>query len=70
MFCKNSTNLSFVEPPFSYNIHPKHFLLDIADNNVNFLNTSLLFTLIPLHNNDKCIDYYNLIFSEYLKETY
>jgi len=27
---------------------------------------SLLFTLIPLHNNNKCIKYYELIFSDYL----
>ena len=46
MFCKNSTNLSFVEPPFSYNIHPIYLLLDIADNNVNFLNTKLSFVFI------------------------
>ena len=38
--------------------------------NLKTITSSLLFTLIPLHNNDKCIDYYNLIFSEYLKETY
>jgi hypothetical protein len=29
--------------------------------NVKFITKSLLFTLIPLHNNDKCIQYYNLI---------
>ncbi len=38
--------------------------------NLKFITKSLLFTLIPLHNNDKCIYYYNLIFSEYLKETF
>ncbi len=51
-FCKKSTNLSFVEPPISYNIHPKHFWLEIADNNVNFLNIKLssVFTthLLPI----------------------
>ena len=35
-------------------------------NNLKLITKSLLFTLIPLHNNDKCIDYYNLIFSTYL----
>ena len=33
---------------------------------LKLITKSLLFTLIPLHNNDKCIDYYNLIFSNYL----
>ena len=35
--------------------------------NVKIITKSLLFTLIPLHNNEKCIKYYNLLFSEYLK---
>ena len=30
-------------------------------NNVKMITNSLLFTLIPLHNNEKCIKYYNLI---------
>jgi capsule biosynthesis phosphatase len=36
-------------------------------NNVKYITKSLLFTLIPLHYNEKCIHYYNLIQSEYLK---
>ena len=36
--------------------------------NLKIITKSLLFTLIPLHNNDKCIKYYNLAMkSEYLK---
>ena len=35
--------------------------------NVKTITKSLIFTLIPLHNNEKCINYYNLLFSEYLK---
>ena len=31
--------------------------------NLKMITKSLLFTLIPLHDNDKCIDYYNLIFT-------
>jgi capsule biosynthesis phosphatase len=34
--------------------------------NLQTITKSLLFTLIPLHDNDKCNRYYNLIFSEYL----
>ncbi len=34
--------------------------------NLKVITKSLLFTLIPLHDNDKCKDYYNLIFSKYL----
>jgi len=30
-------------------------------NNMKLVTKSLLFSLIPLHNNDKCIEYYNLI---------
>ena len=30
-------------------------------NNLKFITQSLLFTLIPLHNNDKCIHYFELI---------
>lgn len=35
-------------------------------NNLKIITKSLLFTLIPLHNNEKCVGYYNLIFSEFL----
>jgi len=34
--------------------------------NLKIITKSLIFTLIPLHNNEKCIKYYNLLFSEYL----
>jgi len=32
-------------------------------NNLVLITKSLLFTLIPLHDNDKCPDHYNLIFT-------
>ena len=35
--------------------------------NMKIITKSLLFTLIPLHNNEKCTKYYKLLFSEYLK---
>jgi capsule biosynthesis phosphatase len=35
-------------------------------NNLKIITQSLLFTLIPLHNNNKCLKYYQLIFSKYL----
>ena len=35
--------------------------------NLKIITKSLLFTLIPLHNNKKCKDYYSLIFSSYLQ---
>ena len=35
-------------------------------NNLKMITKSLIFTLIPLHNNDKCKLYYRLICSEYL----
>jgi capsule biosynthesis phosphatase len=35
--------------------------------NLKIITKSLIFTLIPLHNNEKCIKYYKLLFSEYLK---
>lgn len=34
--------------------------------NLKIITKSLIFTLIPLHNNNKCIKYYNLLFSTYL----
>ena len=34
--------------------------------NLKVITQSLIFSLIPLHNNEKCNDYYNLIFSNYL----
>lgn len=36
--------------------------------NLKLITKSLLFTLIPLHNNNKCIKYYELISSKYLIE--
>ena len=47
------------------NIFEKYFLslYDYHDlQNVKLITKSLLFTLIPLHNNEKCDDYYNLIY--------
>lgn len=35
--------------------------------NLKTITKSLIFTLIPLHNNEKCIKYYNLLFSEDLE---
>ena len=35
--------------------------------NLKIITKSLIFTLIPLHKNEKCIKYYQLLFSEYLK---
>jgi len=43
----------------------KYSKKDLA--NLKIITKSLLFTLIPLHDNNKCIEYYNLIFSDYLK---
>ena len=35
--------------------------------NMKIITKSLIFTLIPLHNNEKCVKYYELLFSKYLK---
>jgi hypothetical protein len=35
-------------------------------NNLKLITQSLLFTLIPLHNNNKCLKYYQLIYSKYI----
>lgn len=35
--------------------------------NLKLITKSHLFSLIPLHKNNKCLDYYNLIFTDYLK---
>ena len=35
--------------------------------NLKVITKSLLYTLIPLHDNEKCKEYYNLINSHYLK---
>lgn len=34
--------------------------------NLKLITKSLIFTLIPLHNNEKCKQYYDLLFSKYL----
>ncbi|NBO72524.1 hypothetical protein EBV26_18905, partial [bacterium] len=50
----------------------KKYFLTIASNedfnHLKLITKSLIFTLIPLHHNEKCVDYYNLLFSEYLHE--
>lgn len=50
----------------------KKYFLSIASkedfNNVKLITKSLIFSLIPLHHNEKCVDYYNLLVSEYLHE--
>ena len=47
------------------------YFISISSNedfdNLKIITKSLIFTLIPLHNNEKCIEYYNLLFSEYLQ---
>lgn len=51
------------------NIFKEYFIAKYSDKdfeNLKIITKSLLFTLIPLHKNEKCIDYYNLIFSNYL----
>lgn len=37
--------------------------------NLKVITKSLIFTLIPLHNNEKCAKYYNLLFSKYLTQS-
>ena len=48
----------------------KEYFIDIFSENdfanLKTITKSLLFTLIPLHNNEKCKLYYELIFSCYL----
>jgi hypothetical protein len=50
----------------------KRYFLAIASNedfnNLKLITKSLIFSLIPLHHNEKCVDYYNLLLSEYLHE--
>jgi len=51
-------------------IFKKYFIDKFSEkdfDNLKIITKSLLFTLIPLHNNEKCIKYYKLLFSEYLK---
>ena len=44
-----------------------HNIVFVFDN-VKVITKSLIFSLIPLHHNEKCVDYYNLLVSEYLHE--
>ena len=48
----------------------KDYFIDIFSEedfqNLKIITKSFIFTLIPLHNNEKCIEYYNLLFSTYL----
>ena len=37
-------------------------------NIIQLITKSLLFSLIPLHNDDKCPEYFNLINSKYLND--
>jgi capsule biosynthesis phosphatase len=51
-------------------IFKKYFIDKFSERdfeNLKIITKSLIFTLIPLHNNDKCEKYYNLIFSDYLR---
>ena len=51
-------------------IFKKYFIDKFSEKdfeNLKIITKSLIFTLIPLHNNEKCIKYYKLLFSEYLK---
>ena len=47
----------------------KYFINKYSENdfnNLKIITKSLLFSLIPLHDNDNCHDFYKLIYSEYL----
>ena len=51
------------------NIFKKYFIDKYSEKdfeNLKLITKSLLFTLIPLHNNEKCSKYYKLLFSKYL----
>lgn len=62
----------FIDDNYKKNIidtFTKYFINKFSEQdfeNVKIITKSLIFTLIPLHNNEKCIKYYNLLFSEYL----
>lgn len=52
------------------NVFKKYFIDKFSEldfENLKIITKSLIFTLIPLHNNEKCIEYYKLLSSEYLK---
>lgn len=47
------------------NYFSERFIIEFGEKQfqyLKYLTASLLFTLIPIHNNEKCNDYYNLIF--------
>jgi capsule biosynthesis phosphatase len=51
------------------NIFKNYFINNFSKEdfeNLKIITKSLIFSLLPLHNNEKCIKYYNLLFSEYL----
>ena len=62
----------FIDTDYKENIidtFKKYFIDKFSEKdfmNLKIITKSLIFTLIPLHNNEKCIKYYNLLFSEYL----
>ena len=56
---KNSI-INFFKSYFTTNFSNDDF------NNLKMITKSLLFTLLPLHNNNKCAEYYTLIYSDYL----
>ena len=62
----------FVENNYKQNIISifKNYFIDKFSEkdfeNLKVITKSLLFTLIPLHHNEKCINYYNLLFSIHL----
>lgn len=48
------------------NYFKNYFIELYSEENFEYLRwitKSLLFTLIPLHNNEKCINYFNLIYN-------
>ncbi len=54
------------------NIFEKFFIDNFSAEdfiNLKFITQSLIFSLIPLHRNDKCEKYYNLLFSKYFRES-
>ena len=63
----------FIDNKYKENIidiFKKYFIDKFSEKdfeNLKIITKSLIFTLIPLHNNEKCIKYYKLLFSEYLK---
>ena len=64
--------LKFIDTDYKeniINIFKKYFIDKFSEKdfmNLKIITKSLIFTLIPLHNNEKCIKYYNLLFSKNL----